>query len=88
VKTAVISHLEAQERQLRGFLAQHASDARAFEASLRLVRLLGLRGAMRNDNKAYVEATRLLDRLEKSVTSRTTSGSRFRAPFPGNAPAR
>ena len=69
VKTAVISHLEAQERLLRGFLAQHAGDAHAFEASLRLVRLLGLRGAMRNDRKAYVEAARLLDRLEKSVTS-------------------
>ena len=68
VKTAVISHLETQERLLRGFLARHASDARAFEASLRLVRLLGLRGAMRNDTKAYAEAGRLLDRLEKSGT--------------------
>lgn len=68
VKTAVFSHLETQERLLRGFLAQHASDARAFEASLRLVRLLGLRGAMRNDNKAYAEAVRLLERLEKAAT--------------------
>jgi peroxiredoxin len=67
VKTAVISHLETQEQLLRGFLAHHASDPRAFEASLRLVRLLGLRGSMRNDNKAYAEAFRLLDRLEKSM---------------------
>jgi peroxiredoxin len=67
VKAAVISHLDSQERLLRGFLAQHAGDARAFEASLRLVRLLGLRGAMRNDNKAYAEAVRLLERLEKSM---------------------
>jgi peroxiredoxin len=68
VQAAVVAHLDAQERALRNFLAQHASDPRAFDAALRLVRLLGLRGAMQNNAKAYAEAVRLLDRLEKSVT--------------------
>ena len=38
-QTVVVEHLAKQERALRGFLAGHAGDARAFEAKLRILEL-------------------------------------------------
>ena len=67
-RTAVAAHLVAQERALRTFLAAHASDARIFEARVRLSRLLAIRGEIQNDEKSRTEAARILDALEKTAT--------------------
>lgn len=61
-------HLEAQEKALRAFAAAHPQDARAFEARLRLARLLEIRGGFESSEKARVEAKLLLDELGKSAT--------------------
>ena len=67
-QVAVAAHLVAQERALRTFLAAHASDARVFEARLRMSRLLAIRGEIQSDEKSRAEAARMLDALEKSAT--------------------
>ena len=67
-QTAVAGHLAAQERAIRGFIAAHAGDARAFEARLRWSRLLVIRGDIQNDEKSRAEAARILDALEKTAT--------------------
>jgi len=61
-------HLDRQERALRGFIAAHAADPQAFEARLRLVRLLEIRGGFQGSEKARLEAKKLLEALEKSAT--------------------
>ena len=67
-QAAVAAHLAAQERALRAFIAEHAGDARAFEARLRMSRLLAIRGDIQNDAKAREAAARMLDVLEKIAT--------------------
>lgn len=62
-QAAIIAHLGSQEKALRGFLAGHPEDPRAFEAGLRLARLLGLRGQMQDDPKSGAEAARVLEGL-------------------------
>jgi hypothetical protein len=52
-----IGHIEKQEKALRTFLAAHSTDARAFEATLRLVRLLDLRAEMRAEESPEEAAT-------------------------------
>jgi hypothetical protein len=42
-----LGHTEKQENALRGFLAAHPDDAQAFEATLRLARVLDLRAEMK-----------------------------------------
>lgn len=64
----VLAHLARQERALRGFLAAHSQDAHAFEAQLRLARLLQIRADFENSEKPRAEARRLLDQLEKTAT--------------------
>ena len=68
-QTAVAAHLVAQERALRTFIAAQAGDVRAFEARLRMSRLLAIRGDLQNDAKARGEAARILDALEKIATA-------------------
>ena len=64
----VLAHLARQEKALRSFTADHPSDARVFEARLRLARLLQIRADFENSEKPRAEARRLLDELEKSAT--------------------
>ncbi len=61
-------HLDRQEQALRAFLAAHPQDEHAFEARLRLVRLLEIRGGFQNSEKARGEAAQILAALEKSAT--------------------
>ena len=67
-QAALLSHLAAQERALRAFITTHASDARQFDARLRLARLFALRGEIQNDTKLRNEAERGLAALEKTAT--------------------
>ena len=62
-------HSEKQEKALRGFLAAHAGDANAFEAMLRLARVLDLRAEM----KAEPQSAEALGLLEKAAQMTTTS---------------
>ena len=64
----VFGHLAKQEKALRGFLIEHPSDARSFEARLRLARLLQIRADLENSDKPRAESKRLLDELEKTAT--------------------
>jgi len=64
----VATHLARQEKALRTFLAGHPGDARAFEAKVRLARLLEIRASFENSSKALTESKRLLDELEKTAT--------------------
>lgn len=64
----VLAHLARQEKALRTFLATHPQDSRAFEANLRLARLLQIRGDFENSDKPRLEAKRLLERLDKTAT--------------------
>jgi peroxiredoxin len=61
-------HLDAQERALRAFVKAHPQDAHAFEARLRLARLLEIRGGFENSEKARGEAKQVLDELDKTAT--------------------
>lgn len=62
------SHLDQQEKALRSFIASYPQDAHVFEAQLRLVRLLEIRGGFQGSEKARAEARQLLDSLEKGAT--------------------
>jgi hypothetical protein len=64
----VTGHLEKQEKALRSFLTAHPQDAHAFEAQLRLARLLQIRADFEGSAKLHAEAKRLLDNLEKTAT--------------------
>lgn len=61
-------HSEKQEKALRSFLAAHSGDANAFEAMLRLARVLDLRAEM----KAAPQSPEVLGILEKAAQMTTT----------------
>ena len=65
---AVLRHLIKQDQALRIFLNGQPQDARAFEARLRLARLLQIRGDFEQSPKLRTEGERLLDSLDKSAT--------------------
>ena len=65
VQAVISAHLAAQEKALRSFLSAFPGDERAFEARLRLARLLAMRGEMKRDAVATREAETLLDQLGK-----------------------
>jgi hypothetical protein len=65
----VLNHLARQEKAVRTFVAEHAADARVFEAQLRLARLLQIRADFEHTDKPRVEARRILDQLEKTATA-------------------
>jgi len=67
-RAAAVGHLAKQEKALRSFIAEHPSDTHAFEARLRLARLLYLRGDVEGSEKAVAEGARLLDALQKVAT--------------------
>ena len=64
-----LEHSDRQEKALRAFLGAHASDANAFEAMLRLARVLDLRAEM----KAEPQSTDALAILEKASQLTTTT---------------
>ena len=67
-RSVAAGHLDRQEKALRTFIAAHAADEHAFEARLRLVRLLDIRGGFQGSEKARGEAAQMLEALEKSAT--------------------
>lgn len=67
-KTIALDHLARQERGLRLFLADHSESDHAFDAWLRLARLLTLRGEIAGSAATSREADRIMARLEKEAT--------------------
>ena len=63
-----LAHTEKQEKALRAFLSSHAGDANAFEAMLRLARVLDLRAEM----KSEPQSPEVLGILEKAGQLATT----------------
>ena len=61
-------HSEKQEKALRNFLASHADDANAFEAMLRLARVLDLRAEMRAEPQS-AEVPGLLEKAGQMATT-------------------
>ena len=61
-------HLDRQEKALRGFIVAHPQDAHTFEARLRLMRLLEIRGGFQNSERARGEAAQMLAAMEKTAT--------------------
>jgi len=68
MSTVVLTHLAHQEAALRRFLAGHSTNTHAFEARLRLARVLQMRGDFEESDKLRAEAARMLDDLEKTAT--------------------
>jgi peroxiredoxin len=64
-RDVAMTHMTNQERSLRAFLSQFGSDSRAFEARLRLSRLLQIRADFEKSEKLRVEARGWLDSAEK-----------------------
>lgn len=64
-----LAHSEKQEKALRAFLAAHGGDANAFEALLRLARVLDLRAEM----KAEPQSAEVLKILEKAAQLTTST---------------
>lgn len=64
----VVAHLGRQEKALRAFLLAYPRDAHAFEARIRLARLLQVRADFGGVEKLRAEAARMLDDLEKTAT--------------------
>ena len=63
-----LAHTEKQEKALRAFLAEHSADVNAFEAMLRLARVLDLRAEM----KSEPQAAEVMTILEKAGQLTTT----------------
>lgn len=66
--TLVVNHLTKQEKALRSFLAAHPEDSHAFEAQLRLSRVLQIRADFEASEKLRAESKRILDSLQKTAT--------------------
>jgi hypothetical protein len=65
-KTISLAHTEKQEKALRAFLAAYAADSRAFEARLRLARLIALRADLRGD-PIPAESAKLIGEAEAAA---------------------
>lgn len=63
-----LAHSDKQEKALRSFLAAHGSDANAFEAMLRLARVLDLRAEMKSEPQS-AEALTILERASQLTTT-------------------
>jgi hypothetical protein len=68
-RSTALAHLDTQEVALRGFLADHPENAHAWEARLRLARLLQIRTNISGNRKYLPEAEHLLDELEKTASA-------------------
>lgn len=66
-RAAAATHLNAQEKTLRAYLAAHPGDEHTFEARLRLARLLQIRATFQGADAARAEAARLLDQLDRTA---------------------
>jgi thiol-disulfide isomerase/thioredoxin len=66
-KSISLGHTEKQEKALRAFLAAYARDERAFEARLRLARLVILRADLRGE-PIPAEAAKLLGEAEAQAS--------------------
>jgi len=64
----VVNFAARQERALRTFLAAHPGDEHAFEAKIRLSRVLQIRGDFEQSGKLHAEAAHLLESLDKTAT--------------------
>jgi peroxiredoxin len=64
----VVAHLARQEQAARGFLRDFADDPRAFEARLRLARVLQFQRDVRDENVQTPEIDALLREAEKLAT--------------------
>jgi len=63
-----LAHLGRQEKTLRKFIGDYPGDEHAFEARLRLSRVLQIRSGLQNFPPAQAEAKRILDELEGAAT--------------------
>lgn len=63
-----LAHTEKQEKALRAFLAAHGGDANAFEAMLRLARVLDLRAEMKSEPQS-AEALAILEKASQLTTT-------------------
>ena len=63
-----LAHSDKQEKALRAFLAAHGSDANAFEAMLRLARVLDLRAEMKSEPQS-AEALTILEKASQLTTT-------------------
>jgi hypothetical protein len=61
------NHLSIQRKAIQQFLLRYPSDPRAFDAKLRLARILAADGKMANNQGETDDALRLLGELEKST---------------------
>ena len=61
-----LAHSDKQEKALRGFLAAHGGDANAFEAMLRLARVLDLRAEMKSEPQS-AEALAILEKASSTL---------------------
>ena len=68
-RIAAVAHLNLQEKTVREFIARHPDDSHAFEARLRLARLLRIQGDFQNSEKPRAESRRLMDELDKSAAT-------------------
>ena len=68
-RSAAVGHVAKQEKALRGFLAEHGSDEHAFEAKLRLARVLQLRAGLEENEGLRKEAKKILDDLAGTAPS-------------------
>lgn len=64
----VLNHLSRQEKALRSFVGEHSQDSHAFEARLRLARLLQIRADFEGSDKPRAESRSILEQLEKTAT--------------------
>jgi peroxiredoxin len=67
-RAVATGHLDRQEQALRAFISAYPQADRAFEARLRLARLLDIRAGFQGSDKARAEAGQLLEALEKAAT--------------------
>lgn len=63
-----LAHSDKQEKALRGFLAAHGGDVNAFEAMLRLARVLDLRAEMKSEPQS-AEALAILEKASQLTTT-------------------
>ena len=68
-RAAAVAHLNLQEKTVREFIARHPDDSHAFEARLRLARLLRVQGDFQNSEKPRAESRRLMDELDKTAAT-------------------
>ena len=67
IALAARNHLHIQHKAIERFLLNHPSDARVFDAKLRLARVVAAEGKLSNDQAKVDEALELLADLEKSA---------------------